>query len=285
MPTAISLLDWLLGGQWNSRVEKGGVMSLTKQISSRTAGLAVVVFMLVGAGCATKGYVAKQVDPLDTRVADVEGRTSEHSSELAKLGEKDDDLEKGVSRVSEMAQGAQGAADDAAERADQAQKRADSGHDLAEKGIARTDQLEGELEEGLGNVHNYQLGSKESIQFAFDSSELSADAKAQLVSVVKAAGGTKDYVIELRGFTDKTGSAKYNLALSERRAQAVVRHLTLEQSVPLYRVHVMGFGAESPVADNKSRDGRQQNRRVEVSIFKAGADMHGESARTTSRTF
>ena len=260
-------------------------MSLTKQISGRTVGLAVMVLMLAGAGCATKGYVAKQVDPLDTRVAEVEGRTSEHSTELSKLDEKDGELEKGVSRVSEMARGAQGAADEAAERAEQAQKRADSGYGLAEEGLARSDQLEGELEEGLGNVHNYQLVTKESVQFAFDSSELSPDAKAQLSKIVRSAGNTKDYVIELRGFTDKTGSAKYNLVLSERRAQAVVRHLTLEQGVPLYRVHVMGFGAESPVADNKSRDGRKQNRRVEVAVYKAGADMHKKSMRTTSQTF
>jgi outer membrane protein OmpA-like peptidoglycan-associated protein len=257
------------------------VMSLLKQNSGRTAGMAVAVLMLAGAGCATKGFVTKKVEPLDTRVAEVEGRTSEHSAELAKLNEKDGELARDVSRVSETAEGAQGAADSAAQRAGEAQQRADSGYDLAEKGRQRSD----ELEEGLGNVHNYQLITSESIQFGFDSSELNPDVKNQIEDIVRAAANAKDYVIELKGFTDTTGSPKYNLALSERRAQAVVRHLTLEGKVPLYRIHLMGFGSESPVADNKSRDGRQQNRRVEISVYKAGSDIDTTSARTASQTF
>lgn len=256
-------------------------MFLMKQNSGNTAGLVVLVLALAGAGCATKGFVTKKVDPLDTRVAEVEGRASKHSAELAKLNEKDGEIERDVSRVSETAQGAQGAADSAAQRAGEAQQRADSGYDMAEKGHQRSD----ELEEGLGNVHNYQLVASESIQFGFDSSELKPDARTQIEDVVRAAGDAKDYVIELKGFTDTTGSAKHNLALSERRAQAVVRHLTLEENVPLYRIHLMGFGSESPVADNKSRDGRQQNRRVEISVYKAGIDIGKTPARTASQTF
>jgi outer membrane protein OmpA-like peptidoglycan-associated protein len=256
-------------------------MSLTKELSGRTAGLAVVVVVLAGAGCATKGYVSKQVDPLDTRVAKVEGRSSDNSSEIAKLSEKDDEFERGLSRVDERALGAQGTADEAAGQAEQAQRQADGSYDLATEGHERADQLE----EGLGNVHNYQLVTKQSVRFGFDSSDLSPDARTQLESVVKAAADTKDYVIELKGFTDTTGAAKYNLALSERRAQAVVRHLTLRHNVPLYRIHVMGFGSESPIGDNKSRAGREQNRRVEVSVHKAGMDAHEKSTRTTSQTF
>jgi len=257
-------------------------MSLRKYGPGRIAGLAIVILTLVGAGCATKGYVAKQVDPLDARVATAEAEIGENSSGIAKLDEKDGELERDISRVDERALGAQGSADEAAGRAGQARDRADSGYELAEEGNRKAEHVE----KGLANVHNYRMVAQESMPFGFDKSELTAEAKAQLERVVKAAGDTKDYVIELKGFTDTTGNAKYNLALSERRAQSVLRHLTLEHKIPLHRVHVMGFGSESPVADNKSRDGRQQNRRVEVSLYKAGVrEVYDIPARTTSQSF
>lgn len=257
-------------------------MSLNKYGPGRMAGLAILSLTLVGAGCATKGYVAKQVDPINARVSTAEAEIGENSSEIAKLGEKDGELERDISRVDERALGAQGSADEAAGRAGQAKDRADSGYALAEEGNRKADHVA----KGLENVHNYRRVAEESVPFGFDKSELTAEAKAQLESIVKAAADTEDYVIELKGFTDTTGNAKYNLALSERRAQSVVRYLTLEHKIPLHRVHVMGFGSESPVADNKSRDGRQRNRRVEVALYKAGvAEVYDIPTRTTSEAF
>ena len=257
-------------------------MSLSKFGPGRVASLAIMSLTLVGAGCATKGYVAKQVDPINTRVSTAEAEIEENSSEIAKLDEKDGELARDISRVDERALGAQGTADEAAGRAGQAKDRADSGYALAEEGNRKADHVA----KGLENVHNYRMVSQESILFGFDKSELTVEGKTQLESIVKAAADAEDYVIELKGFTDTTGNAKYNLALSERRAQSVVRYLTLEHRIPLHRVHVMGFGSESPVADNKSRDGRQQNRRVEVSVYKPGMpETHDTSTRTTSQTF
>lgn len=257
-------------------------MSLRKYGPGRIAGLAMLSLTLVGAGCATKGYVAKQVDPINARVSTAEAEIGENSSGIAKLGEKDGELERDISRVDERALGAQGTADEAAGRAGQARNRADSGYELAEEGKRKADHVE----EGLANVHNYRMAAQENVPFGFDKSELTAEAKAQLESVVKAAADAEDYVIELRGFTDTTGNAGYNLALSERRAQSVVRHLTLAHKIPLHRVHVMGFGSESPVADNKSRAGREQNRRVEVSLYKPEMrEVYDIPARTTSQTF
>jgi outer membrane protein OmpA-like peptidoglycan-associated protein len=80
----------------------------------------------------------------------------------------------------------------------------------------------------------------------------------------------KNYVVELQGFTDSTGSKNTNLELSRKRADAVVRYLTTKHNIALHRVYVAGYGHENSVADNKTRDGRKQNRRVDMKVFLSG---------------
>ena len=74
--------------------------------------------------------------------------------------------------------------------------------------------------------------------------------------------------LEIQGFTDTTGDANYNLALSERRATSVQRYL-VSQNVPLFRTEIVGLGTANPVADNGTREGRERNRRVEVRLLRA----------------
>ena len=75
-------------------------------------------------------------------------------------------------------------------------------------------------------------------------------------------------MIEVQGYTDNTGDEQYNIGLSQRRAEAVERYL-VSKNIPLFRVSIVGLGKDKPVADNKTRDGRAQNRRVEVRVLKA----------------
>jgi OOP family OmpA-OmpF porin len=74
-------------------------------------------------------------------------------------------------------------------------------------------------------------------------------------------------VIEIQGFTDKTGPAAFNETLSERRAEAVARYLAVEYKIPVRNLTMLGEGYAQPVADDKTRDGRKQNRRVEVKLW------------------
>lgn len=72
--------------------------------------------------------------------------------------------------------------------------------------------------------------------------------------------------VEISGHTDWVGSDTYNKSLSQRRAQSVVNYLT-KKGVAISRIVAHGYGEEKPIADNKTEEGRQQNRRVEFTIL------------------
>ena len=80
-----------------------------------------------------------------------------------------------------------------------------------------------------------------------------------------------DYVFEVSGHTDNTGDAALNLALSQRRAQAVVDHLIQRHGLSSLRLRANGFGPGHPVADNLSDAGRQRNSRVEITPVSSAA--------------
>ena len=74
-------------------------------------------------------------------------------------------------------------------------------------------------------------------------------------------------MIEVQGFTDKTGTADINEKLSQDRAEAAARYLVNQHQIPVRDINMLGSGYASPVGDDKTRDGRKQNRRVEVRLF------------------
>ncbi|MCP5438403.1 MAG: OmpA family protein [Chromatiaceae bacterium] len=106
-----------------------------------------------------------------------------------------------------------------------------------------------------------------SMLFAFDSAELSDDAKAVIDERIQSLkGGAKlTSVMRVEGHTDSTGPAEYNMGLSQRRAQAVADYI-LSNSMKLQAtdIEVVGKGESDPVASNDTREGRAQNRRVVV---------------------
>ena len=75
-----------------------------------------------------------------------------------------------------------------------------------------------------------------------------------------------DLALTIEGHTDSEGDDDYNLELSERRAQAVVRYLVEEYDVASNRLAAEGLGESAPVGDNSTPEGRQQNRRVELVV-------------------
>ena len=104
------------------------------------------------------------------------------------------------------------------------------------------------------------------ILFAFNKSELQAGAQENLSKLAVILKKYEDTDILIEGHTDSTGPEEYNFELSERRAESVARHLSMEQVSPT-RFTLMGYGEAQPVADNATDNGRQENRRVEVAIM------------------
>ena len=72
---------------------------------------------------------------------------------------------------------------------------------------------------------------------------------------------------EIAGYTDSTGDEAYNQKLGEERAMAVRNYLAMKHNIGLNRLNVISYGESDPVADNKTREGRAQNRRVVIKIL------------------
>jgi len=174
----------------------------------------------------------------------------------------------------EKADSADARAGDALGRADAASKKTDQvKSDL-------TNQFHSELNERIANIDDYKPAGDVVVLFKFNSAKLTDDAKQQLDQLGSAKVGTmKRYFVAVQGFTDKTGTPEYNLDLSRRRAEAVQTYLVAQHNVPVYRIQIVGLGKDKPVNDEKTRDDRQKNRRVEVTIFSADSSQ-GASAQS-----
>jgi OOP family OmpA-OmpF porin len=240
----------------------GGTQSM--EMRMRKAELAVVLAgMVMLGGCATKRYVAQQVDPVDKKVSDVDQKQQGTQKQL-------DQAETKISATDEKASAADSRAGDAISRADAASKKSDTVRD----------QLRGELNDRISNLDDYKTAGDATVLFKFNSSELADDAKQQLDTLVSGnITNAKRYFIAIQGFTDKTGPAEYNLQLSRRRAEAVQTYLVGAKNVPVYRIQIVGLGKDKPVNDQKTKDDRGKNRRVEVTVFSAGT---GGSAAATN---
>ncbi len=106
----------------------------------------------------------------------------------------------------------------------------------------------------------------EDCNFETGKADLEEDAYKVIDELVAYLNRKDDERIELGGHTDNVGSAKSNLVLSEARANTVRNYLVAKGIDPT-RVTAKGYGFSVPVADNKTEDGRAQNRRTEVKIL------------------
>ena len=103
------------------------------------------------------------------------------------------------------------------------------------------------------------------VLFDFDKTAIKPDGAKILDRLVAFLKENPSKKVELEGHTDSVGTDKYNQGLSERRA-ASVRNYLVKQGVATGRIATRGFGEAKPIADNKTRDGRAKNRRVEVKV-------------------
>jgi outer membrane protein OmpA-like peptidoglycan-associated protein len=240
---------------------------------------------IIGTGCATKKYVAKTIAPVEQRVGVTETKDTDQDKTIAghtnQLGEFDRELSQTKERVTtadgkaaqagEAAKAADLKASGAQTSADGAKQAADGARSFAEQGLTKLDQ-------NMQAMNKYTMATSEAVLFGFNQDTLTDEGKAQLDTLAKQATGMERYVIEVQGFTDKTGDATYNDSLSERRARNVARYLAAKYQIPVRSISVLGVGYAQPVADDATRDGRKMNRRVEVRLWVPG----NESTKATA---
>lgn len=187
--------------------------------------------------------VESRVDPVESRVGSAENRIGQVEQNSQRLSGQIDEL-------AAVANAAGGGA-----------KAAQATADQAVAGVNATN-------DRISALDDYVVQDTTAINFRVNSSVLSANSKQQLDDIATKAMNAKGYVIEITGYTDATGSVQKNRALSQRRADAVVRYLAENHNIPLRRIVTpFGYGEAQAVADNSSREGRAQNRRVEVKIL------------------
>jgi OOP family OmpA-OmpF porin len=117
--------------------------------------------------------------------------------------------------------------------------------------------LAGEIEKA-GRVAVY------GIHFATGKADITSDSAKVLAEIGNLLASKPDWRLRIEGHTDNVGSAKSNLELSGKRAQAVKAWLVSKHGVKADRLDTQGFGDEKPIADNGSDEGKAKNRRVEL---------------------
>lgn len=198
----------------------------------------LAVVALTASGCATKKYVQQETGAVHTRVDDVEAQVEANQTEIHRTNEKVTEHDRRIGEASKTAQ-------EALQRAQEAGK-------LAE-----------------GKLLYETVLTDDKVRFGFDKAELSDTAKAALdeFATQLKAQYNRDVYIEIQGHTDATGSEEYNIELGLERAEAVRRYLNRQHGIPLHRMSVISYGEAEPIADNDTRDGRSQNRRVVLVVL------------------
>ncbi len=180
--------------------------------------------------------IQSRVDPVEDRVTQTEQNAERLSGQIDEL-----------MAISNAARGGAKAAQDSA--------------DAAIAGVNATNQR-------ISSLDDFVVQKTSNVNFKVGSSVLSSEAKYELDQVAQTATTMKGYIIEITGFASSDGDAKTNKVLSQRRAQAVIDYLVETHNVPLRRIGTSyGFGELQAVADNTTREGREQNRRVEVKLL------------------
>jgi len=194
--------------------------------------------------------VESRVTPVESRMSDAENRVNVAETRLSQSEQNAQRLAGQIDELSAVSNAARGGAKAAQETADS-----------AVTGVRSTN-------DRITALDDYEAQKSVMVNFKVNSAKLSDEAKAALDEIANQAKAQKGFVIEVGGFASADGTEDYNKKLSEHRAESVVGYLVEQHNIPLRRIIIpYGYGELQPVADNTTREGRQQNRRVEVKML------------------
>jgi peptidoglycan-associated lipoprotein len=218
----------------------------------KLVGAAAILALALGGttACATKKFVRGEVGQVNDKVETL-NRSLEETQERTRANEGR------ITEVDQKAQQAGTAAQAAQSRADEARTAADAAGSRAEA-----------VDKASKRIVYEVVLSEDKAGFKFGKATMPDESKAeidQLVQQLKAE--PKGAYIEIEGHTDSAGDPNLNYKLGLDRAENVKRYIYETHQVPLHRINVISYGEEKPVAPNKTRDGRSQNRRVVIKVL------------------
>jgi outer membrane protein OmpA-like peptidoglycan-associated protein len=204
-------------------------------------GAVILISLLASTGCATKKYVLGEVADLDKKVEGMENtieenqkRIKEHDERLASLG----------SLISQQES------------------------ELSTKASELDSKISEVKKFAQGTLIYQEILNNDQVRFEFNKWDLTPEAQEALDMFVETLiAMNRGLYLTIQGHTDNTGPEAWNLLLGKRRADAVMEYLFKKYHIPLHRMEVISFGSSDPIADNSTREGRAQNRRVVILVY------------------
>ena len=222
----------------------------------------IAIFAVGGTtACATKKFVRTSVGEVNNKV-DSLGRSVEETQERTRQNEaKIADVD---GRAQTAAGQARQAADTAKQTADTANSAAGAAANTANSAGAKADAVDKASKKiAFEVVLNEDQGN-----FKFAKTDLPDEAKARLDEMIaQIKADPKGGYFEIEGYTDDVGSKELNQHLGMERAEAVKMYLYEHHQIPLHKMNVVSYGKDKPVAPNKTKAGRAQNRRVVIKVL------------------
>jgi peptidoglycan-associated lipoprotein len=214
--------------------------------------------------CATKKFVRTSVGEVNDKVDSV-GRSLEETQERTRKNEtKISEVDSKAQAAAQAASGADQKAAGAATAAQQAQNAATQAGTAATAANSKAEAVDKAAKRIMFEV----VLSEDEGNFAFGKTALPDDAKSKLDQMItRIKADPKGAFFEIEGHTDNVGDKMYNAKLGMERAEAVKRYLYEQHQIPLHKMNVISYGEEKPVAPNKDRAGRAQNRRVVIKVL------------------
>jgi outer membrane protein OmpA-like peptidoglycan-associated protein len=200
-------------------------------------GTTFLICLISSMGCVSKGFVQGEIALVDEKVEGVEGSVEENQKRLKKHDE----------RLSTLGS-------------------------LITQHESQLQQFDTKIEEvkrySRGRLIYTEMLRNDEAKFKTDSYELSDEAKLKLDNFVNMLiAENRGVYLEIQGHTDNMGSESWNLLLGKKRAEAAMMYLYDKYHIPLHRMEVISYGSSKPLVENTTRQGRAQNRRVEILVY------------------
>ena len=226
----------------------------------RNLFLAVPIAVLALGGstaCATKKFVRTSVGEVNDKV-DSLGKSLEETQERTRQNEAK------IADVDKNTQAAQQAAKAADDKAVAANSAASAAANTANTAVTKADEVDKASKKLVFEV----VLNEDQGNFKFGKTVLPDEAKQKIDEMVaQLKQDPKNIYLEIEGHTDNVGAAKTNEVIGLQRAESVKKYLYDQYQIPLHKMNVISYGKDKPVAPNKTREGRAQNRRVVIKVL------------------